>query len=117
MKEKAVVIINKAHTLKSEQISLLQANFSSYERLDVPETGWTKAQMDSVIVRMFNFDGVIVFASPIPYLIKFMTEERYRKDDDRYPKIYIFHNDTREAKELPNGKIIHTVAETGWELV
>jgi len=31
--------------------------------------------------------------------------------------VHIFHNDNREKKELPNGKIIHTVAQKGWVLV
>ena len=27
------------------------------------------------------------------------------------------HNDRREKKELPNGKVIMAVAQTGWQLV
>jgi hypothetical protein len=33
------------------------------------------------------------------------------------PSWQVFHNDRREKKELPNGKVIMTVAKEGWELV
>ena len=34
-----------------------------------------------------------------------------------YFTVSVFHNDNRVAKELPNGKIVHVIAETGWILV
>jgi hypothetical protein len=55
-------------------------------------------------------DGAIVFASPIPALIKKATLEFGGW-------VKIFHNDHREKKELPNGRIIMVVAQEGWELV
>jgi len=35
----------------------------------------------------------------------------------RETRIRVLHNDNRQKKELPNGKIIMTVAETSWQLV
>ena len=32
-------------------------------------------------------------------------------------QVLVFHNDKRQKRELPNGKIISVVAETGWQLV
>jgi len=29
---------------------------------------------------------------------------------------YLLHNDRREKKELPNGRVISVVAQTGWQL-
>jgi uncharacterized protein (DUF111 family) len=50
-------------------------------------------------------DQKVIFVSPIPALMKLMRHWK------------VFHNDNREKKELPNGKIIMTVAKKGWVLV
>lgn len=52
----------------------------------------------------------VIFVSPIPYLIKFLA-------GSTGTDVYVFHNDNREKKELPDGRIIQTVAKTGWQLV
>lgn len=36
--------------------------------------------------------------------------------DERY-KVLIFHNDNREKKELPGGKVVSVVSQTGWQLI
>jgi hypothetical protein len=32
-------------------------------------------------------------------------------------EFFVLHNDRREKKELPNGKVIMTVAKEGWMIV
>lgn len=61
----------------------------------------------------------IIFVSPIPLMIRGLTEMGIcpKGSGRRRYNIKLFHNDNRIKKELPNGKIIQTIAETGWELV
>ena len=125
---KAIVIINEQHKLLDEQKKILEEKYEVYEVLQVPAQGWTLQEMDKVIDKLTSKeirDGKrfldVVFLSPIPYLIMQLT----RKEVDWMPeyaeetgiKVKVFHNDNRIKKELPNGKIIQTVAETGWQLI
>lgn len=125
---KAIAIINEQHKLLDEQKKILEEKYEVYEVLQVPAQGWTLQEMDKVIDKLTSKeirDGKrlldVVFVSPIPYLIMELT----RKEVDWMPeyaeetgiKVKVFHNDNRIKKELPNGKIIQTVAETGWQLI
>ena len=51
----------------------------------------------------------IVIASPIPALMSMLAADG--------TDFFVLHNDKREKKELPNGKIIMTVAKEGWVIV
>jgi len=125
---KAIVIINEQHKLLDEQKKILEEKYKVYEVLQVPAQGWTLQEMDKVIDKLTSKeirDGKrfldVVFVSPIPYLIMELT----RKEVEWMPeyaeetgiKVKVFHNDNRIKKELPNGKIIQAVAETGWQLI
>lgn len=67
----------------------------------------------------------IVFLSPVPALIIELAEWAFYEKGYRYGlgmgnldvDVKVMHNDFREKKELPNGKVISVVAEEGWELV
>ena len=50
-----------------------------------------------------------MFASPVPALIALAQRAGV--------EVKVLHNDKREKKELPNGKIIMTVAQAGWVIV
>lgn len=52
----------------------------------------------------------VVFVSPVPVLLAKLSASQV-------VKVHVLHNDNREKKELPNGKIISVVAKEGWELV
>ncbi len=103
--KKALVVLNEQHNLMDEQVSILD-NLFDWDIKAVPSSGWSLSQMRGVLKELKAFDGEVVFASPIPALIMGMEGEGL-----------LFHNDRREKKELPNGKIIMTVAQTGWQLV
>jgi hypothetical protein len=106
--EKVQVIINEQHKLTAEQETLLNNRFDKWELYKVPAEGWTIAEMNN---RMFDLTTAkCVFVSPIPYMLKILTSINYKN-------IYIFHNDKREKVELPNGKVIYKVADTGWQIV
>jgi len=64
--------------------------------------------MKQNVSEMKRSGNTIVFVSPIPYMVKELAKDA---------NVLVFHNDRREKKQLPNGKIIQVVAETGWQLV
>lgn len=117
------VIINEQHSLMDEQVNILNEKFSdNWEIFPVPANGWTLEEMKKVYEELK--DGyIVIFASPIPYLIRELSYGLgLDHGSDGYVKngasmVLIFHNDKREKKELPNGKIIQTVAQTGWQLI
>jgi len=118
---KAVVVINEQHSLFPEQEEILNKEFISWEFVKVPAEGWTLKEMQLKAgewnLKMFTSEYyAVVFASPIPYLIKVMTEISY-SDFYNQSLVMVFHNDHRDKKELPNGKIIQIVSSTGWQLV
>ena len=131
MKRRLTVIMNENHTLLPEQERILEEMFPDLEPefLFAPATGWTKEEMDK-IVASFKEAAIgpdryhtqdVVFVSPIPYLLRELT----RAEVDAYPEysidtgiwVSVFHNDRREKKELPDGRVIQVVAQEGWQLV
>lgn len=151
--EKVFVVINEQHSLLEEQARILQANFAGAEivRVPVPANGWSRHQMDEVIGDLYyqllratpKFPhlqndpiasqyvevsyGVkptaVVFVSPIPYMIKVLSQKAIAGEWGDGGRtfaqygVFIFHNDRREKRELPNGKVVYAVAREGWELV
>jgi len=108
---KAIVIINEVHSLKEEQKKLLQEYFGGYCRYNILKTGLTLNQMEDVAKDLFKLGNVqIVFASPIAPLLLMVLDYSARNN------VHVFHNDKRDKKELPNGKVIYTIAEKGWQL-
>lgn len=94
-----------------DQVRVLNEQFGegNWERYDVPSEGWTLQQQKEKVSELLETSEIVVFASPIPAMIKFTV--LLRTSD-----VLIFHNDVREKKELPNGRIIMTVAKEGWVL-
>lgn len=128
--KRLVVIVNENHTLLPEQERILKEEFDlEAEFLFAPATGWSKEEMDK-IVASFKEAAIgperyhtqnVVFVSPIPYLLRELT----RAEFIAYPecsietgiRVYVLHNDRREKRELPDGRIIQVVAQEGWQLV
>ncbi|BDR74324.1 hypothetical protein K144316041_p21630 (plasmid) [Clostridium tetani] len=118
---KTIVILNKQHSLTKEQKETLLKNFEKFEMLLVPENGWTLNEMKNVVKQLqlgyINKEAKnIIFASPIPALIKLVSEE-ILMDSLNPSNWFVFHNGKREKRKLPNGKIISVVATKGCELV
>lgn len=107
MIRKNYVVINETHQLLDEQITLLDNKFgdNNWERLDLPANGLSLKEMQD-LVDSLHYYSELVIASPVPALMMILTKEKFNWS--------VFHNDQREKKELPNGKIIMTVAKTGW---
>jgi hypothetical protein len=112
---KAIVVLNEQHSLMSEQEEILKDTFDSFNIKSVPANGWTLEEMRNIAIELSGemVKGVnIIFASPVPALMIFTA----KLEMHNIGRVAVFHNDRREKKELPNGKIIFTVAQTGWEL-
>ena len=110
-----LVILNEQHSLMENQIEVLNNQYGkgNWKLVSVPSQGLNIEEMNNIIGNqiMKNIgNGDLIFASPIPYMIKIAILILNNR-------VKIFHNDNREKKELPNGKIIMTVAQTGWQLV
>jgi len=125
--EKVYVIINEQHKLFAEQEELLNQKFDGWEFLKVPAEGWTIEQQRTIVKTHFQRGETAVFASPVPHLLSTLSWSagawanccgNHIPDNFAYCReVWVFHNDVREKKELPNGKIIQVVAEKGWQLV
>jgi hypothetical protein len=124
-----IVFLNEQHSLMSEQEKLLNEEFDSFSIVKIPATGLSLEQQKEVVFEAGkiekidlerNVDITFVFASPVPFLLKELSVES-RQDGNFFMDclydVKVFHNDKREKKELPNGKIIFTVAKEGWQLV
>ncbi len=117
---KAIIIINETHSMMDEQKSIIEERYQNYEFLKVPSHGWTLEEMKEIKSKIWkeymNSSGEmnIVFVSPIPYLLKELASL-----GTNFPSfnVLVMHNDRREKKELPDGRIISVVAQTGWQLV
>ena len=102
------VIINEQHTIKPEQQQIIEKEFAEIEYVKVPSEGWTLSEMRDVFQEIKM--GTIVFISPIPAMMKMCS------GISNLPW-FVFHNDNREKKEIPSGKIISVVADAGWKLI
>ena len=115
----ARVILNEQHSLLPDQIRALDEQFSSWEILPVPASGWTQVEMAEVGRPLCEKAAPGVFVSPVPVLLGVLAGkcDLHWSHGHRPFEVWVMHNDLREKKELPGGKIIQTVAQTGWELV
>ena len=122
-----LVIINEQHTLLDVQNEILLNRFGvdGWNTLPVPAKGWTQEEMDAIMASDIFKTKTVIFISPIPYMIKMLTAAAMANMHlpsiiTRYSRtvesVLLMCNDTREKKELPNGKIIFAVAKTGWYL-
>ena len=121
--KKAIVIMNETHSLLPEQEEILRMAYEGFDIFPVPSQGWDIGEMIDKINELHEkaceekID--IVFVSPIPLMIRELTEMAMcpKGSGKRRYKVKLFHNDRREKKELPNGRIVQVVAQTGWQLV
>ena len=123
---KVYVIINEQHSLFPQQREILDQKFPSWEFYKIPAEGLTLDEQRKIVQELKG--NMIVFASPVPFLMKELAYiagfvDLINSEDANgllvgyKTHVLVFHNDKREKKELPNGKIISVVAETGWQLV
>ena len=123
---KVYVIINEQHSLFTQQREILDQKFPSWEFYKIPAEGLTLDEQRQVVQELKG--NTVVFASPVPFLMKELAYIAGFADPANCElangllvgygtHVLVFHNDKRQKRELPNGKIISVVAETGWQLV
>jgi len=118
--------------LLPDQERLVQKEFpeAKIEKVLVPTEGWSIKEIQKKSEEIYQVaqknKGVIIMVSPVPAMIKYLSERWYlqilinEKNHMGFvwnPELLIFHNDHREKMELPNGRVIMTIAKTGWQLV
>lgn len=115
-----LLVINEQHTLLPEQEDLLKKEYGAWEEFKVSSEGET---IDALRARMAKEEATRdevnwVFVSPIPGMlaraVRDVTASHYVQT--KVDSVSWFENDKREKKELPGGKVISTVAKTGWRL-
>ena len=120
------IIINESHSLLPEQERLLNERFERYEFLYVPKNGWSYNEQLRIARDLVQEGGNIIFVSPVPVLLAYIGFYKgYGRAgiDIGQPfigcdiNLFLFHNDHRLKKELPDGRIIQVVSPTGWQLV
>ena len=111
---KTVVVINQQHSLFPIQRDLLDQKFPGWEPRFIPASGWSLEQQIHFCKEELVGVGSVVFVSPVPYILARLS---FLSGQGIPIGIYIFINEKRVKKELPNGKIIQTVAPDGWKLV
>ena len=112
---KVKVVLNEQHTLLDNQKELISNKFGDqWEILSVPAAGWNRKEIGEVAKELAN--ATVVFASPIPLLLGTLAHEQGSGHSEGL-QVFLLHNDKREKKELPTGKVISVVAKTGWELI
>ena len=111
------VIINEQHTLLEQQARILNEKFGDFQRLLVPSEGWNKKERDHICD---SLSGNVIFVSPIPGMIQRLAADAAanaaESGHSTALRTFVFSNDRREKKELPNGRIISVTAQEGWYL-
>jgi len=108
--ERIFIVMNEQHSIMESQEELLVQHFGDAKReyVKIPATGLThQQQLD--IVNSIDSSETVVFVSPVPLMLV--------RSALNMQQTYLFANEGREKKELPNGKIIFVVPRTGWELI
>ena len=99
---------------------------SEWTFLQVPAEGWDLQTQSNIAYSLSPYHLNIVFVSPIPVLLGKLSGSAVHGEYCRMSgtpcsydgiRVYVFHNDKREKKEVSDGKVISTVAAAGWQLV
>ena len=102
----ATVVINEQHTILPDQQRLLD-EFDEITIQKIPSDGLNVQKQEDLAKRLCLRPNVI-FISPVPYLMCLTVA-------DARGGVWVMHNDQREKKELPNGKVISVTAKEGWQ--
>ena len=122
---KTIIIINEQHSLLPQQEQLIRKKLGQeIELKKIPSEGINRQEIEELAKELGLLHNVnIVVVSPIPLLLarlayccgEYDTLAMYGGGPGN--PVYILHNDKREKKELPNGKIISVTAQEGLELI
>ena len=118
-----IVVINEQHNLLPQQQKIITTELGdNIELMKIPAEGINRQQIEKMVGELDSLTNVnIIVLSPIPLLLARLAHIsgaiQITQDGMTTNRVWILHNDRREKKELPNGKIISVVAQEGWELI
>lgn len=123
---KNYLIINETHSLLPDQVrELEEKGMSDYEEIRIPKEGWNLQTRLDRAHEWARRGGRYIFVSPEPVMLGRLAY--YAGHGSHYidgtpafghdVAVYVFSNDRRVKKELPDGRIVQTIAPTGWKLV
>ena len=109
-----IVVMNEQHKLFPEQKKILNAKFPGWTPVLILASGWSLERQIHFCAEELRGVDRVVFVSPIPYVLARLS---FMSGQGIPIGIYIFINEKRVKKELPNGKVIQIVSPDGWRLV
>lgn len=113
-----VIIINEQHNLLDIQESQLKAlSPDGWEVFSVPRDGLTAPEQRQAAQDLWDAFTNIVFVSPVPLLLAEVAHLKgieYTVGGDH--RVFLFVNDRREKKTLPDGRVFSVLPLNGWRL-
>ncbi len=109
---KLFLVINSQHTLLDNQKEVIKETFPelSWEFVLLPAEGLNLIEIKKLVQELINEENPpILFVSPVPAMMSLLN------GFDR--QFFVFHNDKRDKKELPDGRIVFTVSKEGWQII
>jgi hypothetical protein len=107
-----LLVINEQHEVLQDQQKAICEDFCANPlicRLNIPANGMKADELKKLAKDLAACRCHIVFASPIPLLLLLLSSRGKNL-------VGVLHNDKREKKELPNGKVISVTAQEGWQV-
>lgn len=114
MENAVYVFINKLHDLYPEQKWLLRERFGNYAIYPLDVKDQTVKVMDKIVQKMAEKQATVIFATPVPYLIKKCALLEGRNGPI---KTLVFQNTNRTPFRAYDGKIVTIARESGWEII
>jgi hypothetical protein len=117
--ETTILFINEDHSLLPVQKIQMEKEFGRWDTFKISKLGLSIEDFTEITETFFDggYQDVVIL-SPAPVLLAKAGYTSAKKNFN----IWVFHNDVRIAKEIPDGpnggvKIIHVVSPNGWKLV
>lgn len=112
MKE-VFIVINEQHTILENQKEQIEKSFpdSEWQYIKLPAEGLNLLEIKNKVQELMKKEkgAPIIFISPVPAMMSLLNSFGRH--------FFVFHNDKRDKKELPDGRIIFTVSQIGWQIV
>lgn len=121
-----LVIINEQHSLLPQQEEVIKKELGGEIKLHkIPAEGINQKQIEDLAESLnnpVNSNKNIIVLSPIPLLLARLSHHAGMLDamydgTCKRNHVYILHNDLREKKELPDGRVVSAIAKDGWKLI
>jgi len=113
--EKAIIVINEDHNLLPVQEAQLKGRFGKWATFAVPKGGLPSDKQRALAEGLWELHEDIIFVSPVPMALATAALLKGKERSGRH-RVWLFVNDKREKKALPDGRVISILAFDGWRL-